>query len=59
MSDLVLAEIEELKLQAVESEKNTNCLVDLFPYLYVSLSDMIYNDCNMISTRLNLVQSEA
>lgn len=36
MSDVVLAEIEELKLQAIESERNTNSLVDLFPYLSVS-----------------------
>lgn len=36
MSEVVLAEIEELKLQAIESERDTNCLVDLFPRLSVS-----------------------
>lgn len=33
MSEVVLAEVEDLKIKAIESEKNTNCLVDLFPYL--------------------------
>ena len=37
MSEVLLAEIEELESKAIESEKNTNCLVDLFPHLSVSL----------------------
>ncbi|XP_065912521.1 nucleolar complex protein 4 homolog [Dysidea avara] len=32
-SDDVSDKIEELKLRAIDSEKNANCLVDLFPYL--------------------------
>lgn len=41
MSEVVLAEVEDLKIKAIESEKNTNCLVDLFPYLSVSFVSVI------------------
>ena len=41
MSQAVISEVEDLKFKAIESEKNTNCLVDLFPYLSVSFVSVI------------------